>query len=149
MLTQREIANQEVETYRKQQEAQETRIAMEQSKGTADMQAELARLQEASTSKSNNAEARKKEADGEATFIRETGAAKGAEIEAIGLARAKGYRQQVEALGPQATTFVNLATAFAESKNRFVPEVLVAGGGGNALEGLAATRSTSSARNRK
>lgn len=139
VLTQREIANQEVETYRKQQEAQETRIAMEQSKGTADMQAELARSKVGIDIKTNNAEARKKEADGEATFIRETGAAKGAEIEAIGLARAKGYQRQVEALGAQATAIVNLAAALAEGKNRFVPEVLVAGGGGNAIEGLAAT----------
>ena len=138
VLTQREIANQEVETYRKQQEAQETRIAMEQSKGTADMQAELARSKVGIDIRTNNAEARKKEADGEATYIRETGTARGAEIEAIGLARAKGYQRQVEALGSNATMLVNLATALADSKNRFVPEVLVAGGG-NALEGLAAT----------
>ena len=138
VLTQREIANQEVETYRKQQEAQETRIAMEQSKGTADMQAELARSKVGIDIRTNNAEARKKEADGEATYIRETGTARGAEIEAIGLARAKGYQRQVEALGSNATMIVNLATALAEGKNRFVPEVLVAGGG-NALEGLAAT----------
>ena len=138
VLTQREIANQEVETYRKQQEAQETRIAMEQSKGTADMQAELARSKVGIDIQTNNAEARKQEADGEATYIRETGTARGAEIEAIGLARAKGYQRQVEALGSNATMIVNLATVLAEGKNRFVPEVLVAGGS-NALEGLAAT----------
>lgn len=141
VLTQRQIANQEIETYRQQKQAQETRIAMEQAKGTADMQAELARSQVGVDIKSNNSEARKKEADGEATFIRETGAAKGAEVEAIGLARAKGYEKQVGALGPQATALVNLASALAESKNRFVPEVLVTGGSGaiGAVEGLAAT----------
>lgn len=138
VLTQREIANQEVETYRKQQDAQETRIAMEQAKGTADMQAELARSKVGIDIKSNNAEARKKEAEGEATYIRETGTAKGAEVEAIGLARAKGYQKQVDALGSQATALVNLASALADSKNRFVPEVLVSGGGGMSLEGLAA-----------
>jgi regulator of protease activity HflC (stomatin/prohibitin superfamily) len=138
VLTQREIANQEIETYRKQQEAQETRVAMEQSKGTADMQADLARSKVGIEIKTNNAEGRKKEADGEATYIRETGSAKGAEIEAIGLARAKGYREQVAALGSQATAMVNLASALADSKNRFVPEVFVAGGGG-AVDGLAAT----------
>lgn len=141
VLTQREIANQEVQTYHKQREAQETRVAMEQAKGTADMQAELARSKVGVDIKSNNADARKKEADGEATYIRETGAAKGAEIEAVGLARAKGYQKQVEALGMQATAIVNLASALADSKNRFVPEVLVTGGNGagGALEGLAAT----------
>ena len=86
----------------------------------------------------NNAEARKQEADGEATFIRETGAAQGAEVEAIGLARARGYEKQVEALGSQATALINVTAALADGKNRFVPEVLVAGGDGGALEGLAA-----------
>lgn len=138
VLTQREIANQEVETFRKQKEAEETRIAMEHAKGTADMQADLARSKVGIDIKTNNAEARKQEADGEATFIRETGAAQGAEVEAIGLARARGYEKQVEALGSQATALVNLASALADSKNRFVPEVLVAGGNGGALEGLAA-----------
>ncbi len=141
VLTQREIANQEVETYHKQKEAQETRVSMEQAKGTADMQAELARSKVGIDIKSNNAAARKNEADGEATYIRETGAAKGAEIEAIGLAKAKGYQKQVEALGSQATALVNLATALSEGKNRFVPEVLVTGGNGagGAIEGLAAS----------
>jgi hypothetical protein len=138
VLTQREIANQEVETYRKQQEAQETRIAMEQAKGTADMQADLARSKVGIDIKSNNAEARKKEADGEATFISSTGTARGAEIEAIGLARARGYEKQVSALGQNQTALVNAITALAESKHRYVPEVFVAGGGG-AIEGLAAS----------
>ena len=139
-LTQREIANQEIQTFEKQREAEEQRIAMEQAKGTADMQSSLAKSKVGVDIESNNAEARKRQADGEATFIRETGAAKGAEIEAIGLARAKGYEKQVAALGQQATALVNLATALADGKNRFVPEVLVAGGNGNgALEGLAAT----------
>lgn len=140
VLTEREIANQQVETYRRQKEAEETRVSMEQAKGTADMQAELARSQVGIDINANNAEARKKQADGEATFIRETGAAKGAEVEAVGLARAMGYQKQVEALGQQATALVNLAGALAEGRNRFVPEVLVAGGSNSgAFEGLAAT----------
>ena len=138
VLTQREIANQEVETYRKQREAQETRVATEQAKGTADMQADLARSKVGIDIKSNNADARKREADGEATYISSTGAARGAEIEAIGLARARGYEKQVAALGQASTALVNAITALSESKHRYVPEVLVAGGGG-ALEGLAAT----------
>jgi regulator of protease activity HflC (stomatin/prohibitin superfamily) len=141
VLTQREIANQEIETYRRQREAQDTRVAMERAKGTADMQAELAGSEVGVGIKTNNAEARKREAEGEAAYIRQTGAAKGSEVEAIGLARAKAYEEQVKALGPQATALVNLATALADSKNRFVPEVLVAGGNGSggAFEGLAAT----------
>jgi SPFH domain / Band 7 family len=125
VLTHREIANQEIETFKKQKAAQDQRIEMEQAKGTADMQADLARSKVGVDIKKNNADARIAEATGEAEFIRATGTAKGAEVEAIGLARARGYRAQVEALGSSAT---------------FVPDVLVAGGGnGGALDGLAAT----------
>ena len=45
VLTQREIANQEIQTFEKQRGAQEQRISMEQAKGTADMQSELAKSQ--------------------------------------------------------------------------------------------------------
>jgi hypothetical protein len=141
VLTHREIANQEIETFKKQRAAQEERIEMEQSKGTADMQAELARSKVGISIKKNNADARTAEAGGEAEYIRQTGTAKGAEVEAIGLARAKGFRAQVEALGPNATALVNVIAALAEGRAKFVPDILVTGGGngGGALEGLAAT----------
>jgi SPFH domain / Band 7 family len=141
VLTHREIANQEIETFKKQRAAQDQRIEMEQAKGTADMQADLARSKVGVDIKKNNAGARIAEAGGEAEFIRQTGTARGAEVEAIGLARARGYRAQVEALGSNATAIVNVVTALAEGKAKFVPDVLVAGGsnGGGALDGLAAT----------
>ena len=140
VLTQREIANQEIQTFQKQKSAQDQRVEMEQAKGTADMQAELAKSKVTVDIKSNNATARKAEAEGEATYIRETGAAKGAEVEAVGMARAKAFQAQVEALGQGPTMLVNAITALAEKNIRFVPEILVAGGSGalGSLEGLAA-----------
>jgi regulator of protease activity HflC (stomatin/prohibitin superfamily) len=138
VLTQREIANQEIETYRKQEESQRERIAMERSKGTADVQADLARSEVGIDIKANEATARKAEAAGEAEYIEKTGAAQGARVRAIGMARAEAFRAQVEALGAGPTTAVNVATALAESRNRFVPEVLVAGGEGGPVNGLAA-----------
>jgi regulator of protease activity HflC (stomatin/prohibitin superfamily) len=138
VLTEREIANQEIQTYQRQKEAEEQRIAMEQAKGTADMQASLARARVGVDIATNNAQARKAEAEGEATYIRETGAAKGAEVEAVGLARAKAYKAQVEALGQVPTAIVNAVNALAESKVKFVPDILVTGGG-SAIEGLAGT----------
>jgi hypothetical protein len=141
VLTHREIANQEIETFKKQRAAQDERIEMEQAKGTADMQADLARSKVGVSIKRNDADARIAEAGGEAEFIRQTGTAKGAEVEAIGLARAKGFQAQVEALGPNATALVNVIAELAEGKAKFVPDILVTGGsnGGGALEGLAAT----------
>ncbi len=140
VLTEREIANQEIETFKKQRSAQDERISMENAKGTADMQADLARSKVGVAIKTNNADARMAEATGEAEYIRKTGAAKGAEVEAVGLARAKGYEAQVAALGQTPTALVNVVSALAEKGARFVPEVLVTGSNGHgAMDGLAAT----------
>lgn len=140
VLTQREIANQEIETYKKQRAAQEERIAMENAKGTAEMQADLAKSKVGVDIKTNNANARTEEARGEAEYISRTGTAKGAEVEAVGLARARGYQAQVLALGSNATAVVNVVTALADGTSKFVPDILVTGGanGGSAIDGLAA-----------
>jgi hypothetical protein len=138
VLTQREIANQEKATYRMQEEAQHLRIEMERAKGTADMQAQLAQAQVGVEIATQTAAARKKQADGEATYISETGRAKGAEVEAVGLARAKGFEAQVRALGQGPTAVINVATALAERGVKIVPEILSVGGGGT-LDGVGAT----------
>ena len=140
VLTQREIANQKIETLKKQQQAENERIAMEKTKGQADMQSQLASSEVQIAIKENNAAARKAEADGEAEYIQRTGTARGAEVRAVGLARAEAYRAQVAALGAVPTALVNAVTALADKNLRFVPEILVAGGNGTgAIDGLAAT----------
>lgn len=136
VLTKREIANQEIETFKKEEEAQRERIARENAKGTADMQMELSKSVVGIDIKKNNAQARKAEADGEAAYISGTGRAKAAEVEAVGLARAKGFEAQVKALGQTPTALVNVATVLSDKNMKIVPDVLVAG---ESLEGLAAT----------
>ncbi len=139
VLTEREIARQEIETFQRQKDAQVQRIETEQAKGTADMQAELAKSKVGVDIKTNDANARKAEADGEAFYISETGTAKGAEVEAVGMARAKAYQAQVVALGQGPTALVNAVDALSRSGVSFVPQILVAGGGnGGILEALAA-----------
>src|SRR5262249_4016498 len=117
------------------------RIDMEKSKGTAETQAELARSEVGITIKSNNATARKAEADGEAEFISKTGAAKAAEVRAIGLANAEAYQKQVDALGQGPTALVNAIGSLSKSVTPFMPNILVTSGNGQgtAFEGLAAT----------
>jgi hypothetical protein len=137
VLTQREIANQEVETYKMQRAAQDQRIETEKAKGTADMQSELAKSQVGVDIQNNRTAARKKEAEGEATYIEQTGAAQGAQVRAVGLARAEAYQRQVAALGSTATAVVNALEALSKSSQAFMPTTLVTGG--NALDGLAAT----------
>ncbi len=139
VLTKREIANQEIKTFEMEELAQDKRVDMEKAKGMADKQGELASSEVGITIKSNNAEARKKEADGEAYFISETGQAKAAEVKAVGLANAEAYQKQVQALGQMPTALVNVVGALSKSATPFMPNILVAGGGNGALEGLAAS----------
>ena len=138
VLTQREIANQEIKTYAMQQKAEEQRTTMAAAKGTADMQNELARAEVGVQIKTNNAEARKKEGEGEAAYVAATGTARGAEVRAVGLAKAEALKAQQAAIGEIPTAIVNIIDALAKGNTKFVPDVLVAGGsGGSALEALA------------
>jgi hypothetical protein len=139
VLTQREIANQEVATYKMQKAAQDQRIETEKAKGTADMQADLAKSQVGVDIQSNRTAARKMEAQGEATFIEQTGTAQGAQVRSVGLARAEAYQRQVAALGPNATAVVNALEALSKSTVPFMPNTLVMGGdGGGTLGGVMA-----------
>jgi SPFH domain/Band 7 family protein len=130
VLTQREIANQEKVTFNAQKEAQLNRIALEKQAGLADRQRDLAGSEVDIVIKENHSRARKAEADGEATYIEQTGRARGAEIEAIGVARAKGFEAQKNALGPDTTALVNVISELAKSPNRIVPDILVNGSNG-------------------
>jgi regulator of protease activity HflC (stomatin/prohibitin superfamily) len=132
VLTQREIANQEKATFLAQREAQLTRIDMEKQGGLADRQRDLAGSEVDIIINENRARARKAEAEGEATYIEQTGRARGAEIEAVGLARAKGFAAQAQALGAEATATVNVVSELVKSKSRFVPDIVVTGSGSDA-----------------
>jgi regulator of protease activity HflC (stomatin/prohibitin superfamily) len=150
VLTKREIANQEKATFAEQERAEVARIEMEKAKGTADMQASLAQSQVSIEIKSNEAQAREAQARGEAAFVELTGRAEATKteaiglaeakaVEALGLARAEGFKAQTEALGQIPTALVAVANAVADGKITVVPEVLVTGNGGGAIDGLAAT----------
>ncbi len=149
VLTQREIANQEIETYKKKEAAQQQRISTEKAIGTADMQAELAKSAVNVDIKKNEAEQvkiqaeayqykREAEGRGDSYYTSETGKARGAEIEAVGLARAKAAEELRKAVGEEGTTLVNAVDALMKGDKKIMPEILVSGGAG-ALEALAST----------
>ncbi len=150
VLTRREIAGQERTTYVEQQKAETARVQMEKARGTAEMQAELATAQVSVEIRENQARAREAQAGGEAAYVRLTGQAEADRTEALGLAEARatealglaqaaGYDAQRQAIGEMATALVAVASAVAEGHISVVPDVLVTGNGGGALDGLAAT----------
>jgi len=59
------------------------------------------------------------------------------------MARAKGFDAQVKAMGKETTALINAITVLAEKGTKFVPEILVLGGGGGgssgSIDGIAAT----------
>ena len=149
VLTRREIANQEIETFIMQQKAQEQRVATEATTGKADMQRDLAKSSIGIDINKNNADARVQQARGESEYIKQTGTAQADVIRAQGtaqadviraqgLAKAEGFKAQNEAIGATSTTLVNIATVLAEKGAQFVPQILAVGGG-SSIDGLAAT----------
>ena len=77
--------------------------------------------------------------EAEAARRQAIGLAEAKATEALGLARATGFEAQKDALGGPATALVAVANAVADGHITVVPEVLVTGGGGGSLDGLAAT----------
>jgi hypothetical protein len=138
VLQAREIANQQKATFEEERAAQDVRVEMEKSRGLADKQSELAASEVAIAIASNTATARKAEADGVAAFTLGTGNAEASVIEAKGVARAAGYKAQVDALGAGATALVAVAAEIGDGHIKVVPDVLVTGGAAGSLEGLAA-----------
>src|SRR4029078_4484716 len=117
VLTSREIAAQERATFAQQRSAQEARVSLEQQRGVADMQAQLAQANVSIDIEGARAKAAVARAEGEASVITTTGNAEATRTratgeatadaeQALGLARAKGFAAQRRAIGPQQTAMV-------------------------------------------
>jgi hypothetical protein len=124
VLTTREIANQQQETFKAEEKAQGERLQLEQARGKADMQSELARSSVGIDIAKNKALGVQAEADGESYRLDKVGRASAVQTEADGLAIAKGLAAQQEAIGKDQTAIVNVVRALADGHQRFVPENL-------------------------
>ncbi|MGH7089390.1 MAG: SPFH domain-containing protein [Stellaceae bacterium] len=131
VLTAREIANQQQETYKAERQAQDKRLELEASRGKADMQSELAKSTIGIDIAGNNATSVQKTADGEAYRLDKVGRASAVQTEAEGLAIAKGLQAQKEAIGEEETAIVNAVKALAAGAQRFMPETLAITIGGD------------------
>jgi len=124
VLTTREIANQQQETYKAEERAQSERLELEQSRGKADMQSELARSSVGIDIARNKAQGVQAEADGESYRLEKVGRASAVKTEADGLAIAKGLEAQQQAVGKDQTALINAVRALADGTQRFMPENL-------------------------
>ena len=149
VLTSREIAAQERATFAQQQAAQEARVSLEQQRGVADMQAQLAQANVSIDIETANAHAARARAQGqadvitttggaEATRTRAIGEAEAAAEQALGLARAKGFNAQRQAIGSAQTALVAGLREVASGHVKIVPEVQVGAESGGVIGGLGA-----------
>ena len=104
VLTSREIAAQERATFAQQREAQEARVSLEQQRGVADMQAQLAQANVSIDIEKSRAEAARARAEGEASVITITGAAEATRTRDIGDGRRPRPRRRSGWPGPRAST---------------------------------------------
>lgn len=148
VLTSREIAAQERETFGLQRTAQEARVSLEQQRGVADMQAELAQANVSIDIERSRAEAASARAEGDASVItttgraeatrtRDIGDASAAAEEALGLARAAGFDAQRKAIGAEQTAMVAALREIGTGHVKIVPDIQV-GSEGGVLGGLGA-----------
>jgi uncharacterized membrane protein YqiK len=149
VLTSREIAAQERATFAQQREAQEARVSLEQQRGVADMQSELAQANVSIDIEHSRAAAARERAEGEAAVITVTGEAEATRTsalgeanaraeQALGLARAKGFEAQREAIGSEQTALVAALREVGTGHVKIVPDIQVGGDGGGVIGGLGA-----------
>jgi hypothetical protein len=138
VLTAREIANQQQETYRAEEKAQGQRLELEQARGRADMQSDLAKSSVGIDIARNRAQGVQAEADGESYRLEKVGRASAVRTEADGLAIAKGLEAQQLAIGKDQAAMINAVRALAAGTQRFVPEnlALSLGGDGGIAQGI-------------
>jgi hypothetical protein len=140
VLTAREIATQQVETFKAEKNAQDQRLEVEASKGRADMQTSLAKSSIGINIAQNDAAAVMKLADGEAYKLDVVGKASAVKTREQGLAVAAGLEAQQAAIGKDQAAIVNAIKALADGTQRFIPEnlALTLGGEGGLGGSLAA-----------
>ena len=149
VLTSREIAAQERATFAQQRDAQVARVSLEQQRGVADMQSQLAQANVSVDIERSRAEAARARAEGEAAVITLTGAAEATRTEAIGhatasaeealgVARAKGFDAQRKAIGSEQTALVAALREVGSGHVKIVPDIQVGGGEGGVIGGLGA-----------
>ena len=124
VLTAREIANQQQQTFTAERSAQEKRLDLEAARGRADMQQELARSSIGIDIARNKATGVQAEAVGESPRLEKVGRASAVQTEAEGLAIAKGLNAQQEAVGRDQTAIINAVRELAGGVQRFMPENL-------------------------
>lgn len=143
---QKNLAEQEKSMYDAKRDAEQQRIAYEQTRAQAENQGKIIEAKTGIEIAEHKAAQKVKEAEGEAKRIAMTaeaeakrveqiGNAEAAVIESKGKAQAEAYRLGGQALTPGGLTSVEVVKAIAAAGLKIVPDVMVTGGGGEGDSG--------------
>jgi len=127
--TEKILAEQRQNMFNAQREAEEKRIQLERTKSQADNQRDLMAATVGVEIAGKRAEQRKAEAEGEASYISQTGRAEAEKVRLMGEAQGVAYREQVNALGAQGVAVVETLKVIGDKGVRITPDILASGGG--------------------
>lgn len=129
--TEKILAEQKQGMFNAQREAEIKRIELEKTSSQADNQRSLMEATVGVDISGKRSEQRKKEAEGEAYYISETGKAEAEKMRLIGEAQGVAYREQVNALGSNGVALIETLKVIGEKGVRITPDILASGGNGN------------------
>jgi uncharacterized membrane protein YqiK len=133
--TEKILAEQKQSMFNAQREAEIKRIELEKTSSQADNQRSLMEATVGVDIAGKRSEQRKKEAEGEAYYISETGKAEAEKMRLIGEAQGVAYNEQVKALGGNNIAIIETLKVIGEKNVRITPDILASGGNGGGGEG--------------
>ena len=134
--TEKILAEQRQNMFNAQREAEEKRIQLEKTKAHADNQKDLMAATVGVEIAAKRSEQRKAEAEGEASYILQTGKAEAEKVRLMGEAQGVAYREQVNALGAQGVALVETLKVIGEKGVRITPDVMASGSGAEGGGGI-------------
>ena len=134
--TEKILAEQKQNMFNAQREAEVKRIELERTSSQADNQRSLMEATVGVDIAGKRSEQRKKEAEGEAYYISETGKAEAEKMRLIGEAQGVAYNEQVKALGGSNIAIIETLKVIGEKGVRITPDILASGGNGSEGSGI-------------
>src|SRR6059058_2500209 len=122
--TEKILAEQKQNMFDAQREDEVKRIELEKTSSQADNQRSLMEATVGVDIAGKRSEQRKKEAEGEAYYISETGKAEAEKMRLMGEAQGVAYNEQVRALGQQGVAIVETLKVIGEKGVRITPDVM-------------------------
>ncbi|MDQ6788596.1 MAG: SPFH domain-containing protein [Acidobacteriota bacterium] len=127
--TEKILAEQKQGMFNAQREAEIKRIELEKTSSQADNQRSLMEATVGVEISAKRSEQRKREADGEAYYISETGKSEAEKVRLMGEAQGVAYKEQVAALGANGVALVETLKVIGEKNVRITPDIMASGGG--------------------